>query len=754
MVRMLKRFCGLLLLGLSAQQAMSFSLLGPFEDYQQEVLTYQVGGDLGGPHNAAEEFRRNTPVMYYAFDANFLDYFGSNGMASVESAIAIMNGLTNVSSYSADLSEFPLEAHEYNYLAQALQLTDIKSVALALLVENLGLAEPDRYTWTLHDRTMGSPCPAAGLYVVVKRNFDPVVTLTDQLQSSSYVNGTLYSYFIQEFCSGTPFLSDAVEVRVDDLANTFTAVAAFGLDISGGYYSGLTRDDMGGLRYLLRSGNRNIEAVGTNAFTFVTNTAPAATQLLFTSNLTELVSASLTNAPGALAALFPNLQIVSSTPIFTNVVTTNFFPYFYYYPGDPYGTVRLAISSSVTTNIQTWYSHQFGNVFLTPTIQLAGNMSLTYGLGHVASNGLVQVLTTNISLSACGSGQPYTGIPCTNVTTTTYVTNGVFGDYFIMPTNLCSVLVVATQLIQSVSFTNTVVATNTPTTTNIFNSQFSQSTISSFNQYVYRVQPVVCPENSVALREGVERIRFEKREYDSLLNRFFYPVTNTYVLNSITNNTLVPQVVQRVILTPDFLYTAQDLAGVPNNPVIEFGFSARNIDFDADNVNLNLAGPGVITPGTIFTFNKVGPAYLNPSTFFLVATNNYNEQTHAQLLIWGSFDGSTNAPVVFPNGTDLQNLENQIFINIAPAGPALPNGVVGINYTNQFSGFTVASGATPPYTWSLTGLAGLPANLSLNGITGQISGAPTTPGVYDFTIRMSDAAGRYVDRPYSLTISP
>ena len=38
------------------------------------------------PKNIGEEYRRNTPVMYYTFDANFLDYFGSNGVAAVDSA--------------------------------------------------------------------------------------------------------------------------------------------------------------------------------------------------------------------------------------------------------------------------------------------------------------------------------------------------------------------------------------------------------------------------------------------------------------------------------------------------------------------------------------------------------------------------------------------------------------------------------------------------------------------------------------------
>ncbi len=41
--------------------------------------------------------------------------------------------------------------------------------------------------------------------------------------------------------------------------------------------------------------------------------------------------------------------------------------------------------------------------------------------------------------------------------------------------------------------------------------------------------------------------------------------------------------------------------------------------------------------------------------------------------LWGSFDGTTNAPVVYPNGTSLENLANEAVIQISPPPPALPN---------------------------------------------------------------------------------
>ena len=99
MLRLLKRvaWLGVLAAGLPAAQA--FSLLGPpNEAWQVPDLGYMVPdcGDIGAPKNIGEDYRRNTPVLYYAFDENFLDYFGSNGVWAVDQAFAILNNLTNV----------------------------------------------------------------------------------------------------------------------------------------------------------------------------------------------------------------------------------------------------------------------------------------------------------------------------------------------------------------------------------------------------------------------------------------------------------------------------------------------------------------------------------------------------------------------------------------------------------------------------------------------------------------------------------
>src|SRR5260221_9797941 len=106
--------------------------------WQSTVIGYGLDGDLNAPKNLGEEYRRNTPVMYYTYNANFLDYFGSNGVVAVDQAFTIMNeSLTNVNSYSDALTEFPLNSQAVNYQASALGLSDLKSTTLYALMEQM-----------------------------------------------------------------------------------------------------------------------------------------------------------------------------------------------------------------------------------------------------------------------------------------------------------------------------------------------------------------------------------------------------------------------------------------------------------------------------------------------------------------------------------------------------------------------------------------------------------------------------------------
>jgi uncharacterized protein YhjY with autotransporter beta-barrel domain len=86
-------------------------------------------------------------------------------------------------------------------------------------------------------------------------------------------------------------------------------------------------------------------------------------------------------------------------------------------------------------------------------------------------------------------------------------------------------------------------------------------------------------------------------------------------------------------------------------------------------------------------------------------------------------------------------------IAVAPASAALPNGTVGIAYSQTFT----ATGGTGPYTYTLAAGA-IPAGMTLT-TGGQFSGTPTAGGSFTFTVRATDAAGFSGDRAYTLGIN-
>src|ERR1022692_2884194 len=119
MLQIFKRFLCVALIAASGQAAWAFALLGPIpgsayvetplpasfgDDWQTLLLGYNMPyidteipggpvwlGDVGGPKNIGEEYRRNIPVIYYSYDANFLGFFGPQGEAAADQAVAIMN---------------------------------------------------------------------------------------------------------------------------------------------------------------------------------------------------------------------------------------------------------------------------------------------------------------------------------------------------------------------------------------------------------------------------------------------------------------------------------------------------------------------------------------------------------------------------------------------------------------------------------------------------------------------------------------
>lgn len=250
--------------------ASAFSLLGTTPAWQTATIGYNLGADLGGPMNLGEEYRRQTPIVTYAFDESFLNYFGQRGVEEVEKAVKIFNDLPSTSAMTDDyLRSLPLRTGDENYKASALGLLDMKSYALSYLVETMGLTCPERYTWTLRSRVVINNIP---VYVAIKRNFDPIT-----YEPSSFVNGVLLSFqIIQTYITPT---YEAVEFTVDPDVEGGASVASLvtlnggtvdwagfnSAQVTGIFFKGLTRDDVGGLRYIYRKQNLNVENLPANS---------------------------------------------------------------------------------------------------------------------------------------------------------------------------------------------------------------------------------------------------------------------------------------------------------------------------------------------------------------------------------------------------------------------------------------------------------------------------------------------------------
>jgi hypothetical protein len=285
--------------------------------------------------------------------------------------------------------------------------------------------------------------------------------------------------------------------------------------------------------------------------------------------------------------------------------------------------------------------------------------------------------------------------------------------------------------------------------TNVNGQVFIQNLVSWFTNYVFVTQPCTQVTNAINNYRGIGKMQFVRvPDYDYLSGFFTQPITNQYTMVALTNGQYLTQTFRRVITTPDFLFRAQDLEIGPNSPPTHGATFTRDISLNQANELAGHAGPGTIDPSTTITYNEVGPDYVNQSLFALFGPVLAN-----RWFIWGSFDGSTNTPVVYPNG-QVANLAAEALIQISPPPPNLPTGMHGVAYTNTLA---VVAGGQPPYNWVLTtGSAGLPPGLNLSP-NGVISGTPTQTGIFDnIVIQMTDSTvpiARTVNLIYSLTIN-
>lgn len=462
----------------AASGAHGFALVGPYAAWQVQRIGYNLAGDIGGPKSLNEGYRWNIPIINYAFDQSFVNYFGPQGIQAVEQAIKIFNDLPPMNAIRDDgVNLFvrgipvPMDTMQRNLEAETLGLLDVKSTTMHLLLEQLGLAEAERWIWTLRGRAVfPTPPPPITNYSVIQLNFDPITR-----QPTRFVNGIPYTYNIFEYAN--PDIADAEEWPPDTVATFPFSSVSFGGLFAGRFFPGLTHDDIGGLRWL-------------------------------------------------------------------------------------YSTNYLAVEN----------------------------------------------LETNVTL-----GQPFGG-------------GGSPWTPFFIPTNA-----------------------------------FLTGTNFLFNTNALRVQ---------GLRPGINKLIFRRVNFDSLLGQTFTPITNFYTDTVFSNSLPVIQPVQRRLIFPDIVFTAEDLGVVPPSnyiPVVgaRTGTAGwRNNDaINGQDIEVD-GGPGVIPPPVFIRFSDQLPFLVNSTSFFIPGpgppflTPVSNENSALGNLVWGSFDGTTNAPVIYPQfgGVTMQYL--------------------------------------------------------------------------------------------------
>jgi hypothetical protein len=92
--------------------------------------------------------------------------------------------------------------------------------------------------------------------------------------------------------------------------------------------------------------------------------------------------------------------------------------------------------------------------------------------------------------------------------------------------------------------------------------------------------------------------------------------------------------------------------------------------------------------------------------------------------------------------------------------PALPGAGLSLTCSSTsgqagvaYSSFLVATGGTPPYTYSISA-GSLPPGLTLNPSTGAITGTPTTAGTFSDTSKVVDSSGSSSTSACGITIAP
>jgi len=287
--------------------AQGFVMIGPMATNRLTALGIDLNytDDLGGPKERKNFYRWNMPSLTYSFDASFINYFGLEGRFAINEAMEVLNDFFWNDDYDG-MSNLDLTEHGFlgnynttwvNTTAQNQSILDIKSLTLGLMVNQLGLGNPHRYAFSIHDATTNQSSTIINFRVRL-RNFDPLTeNPTDMINNVKYSYRLVHDGTNSPGVGNPPFImpnfADMEEFTTDNSGNAWTTVASIpdafygntalfwtdtptlynfgvyynGINAMGGKYQprhALTYDDAGGLRYLYRKNNFVYETMPSN----------------------------------------------------------------------------------------------------------------------------------------------------------------------------------------------------------------------------------------------------------------------------------------------------------------------------------------------------------------------------------------------------------------------------------------------------------------------------------------------------------
>ncbi len=172
-------------------------------------------------------------------------------------------------------------------------------------------------------------------------------------------------------------------------------------------------------------------------------------------------------------------------------------------------------------------------------------------------------------------------------------------------------------------------------------------------------------------------------------------------------------------------------------PDVVTGLSPANRTAGTGSFSLTINGTNLVNVASVLWDQSAVPSFTVSGT------------TRITVTIPAAFltAGIHSVGVLTTDGAPSNTLPFTVNPPLSISSPALPAGTAEKDYS-----FTLAaSGGSPPYHWSATGL---PAGLSLNQTTGAIFGAPSAAGSSAVTVTVTDSSQLSASAEYTLTVNP